>query len=283
MNSRELAVAGWPIRFRRGRESGKYLLALQIGTNSFMSHPPSSSHSGRSFCTTQWSVVLRAGRQSDVVAADALAILCEQYWSPVYVYVRRRCRDEHTAQDLTQGFFAHLLEHNAVAQASPERGLFRSFLLTAARNYLVNAALHEQAHKRGGGRQLLSLDWERGESRWHQLEPTDATTAERLFEREWALQMLQVVMQQLRQEFVEAGREAQFDVLRQTLMGSSDKVPYEQVGQQLGQSAEAARQAAHRLRKRYREVLRQAVSATLSDDEDVESEIRYLIEILGST
>lgn len=242
----------------------------------------SSSLPGRSFATTQWSVVLRAGQQSQPAAADALAALCERYWSPVYVYLRRRCRDEHSAQDLTQGFFAHLLEHNAVAEASPERGLFRSFLLTAAKNFLTNAVRYEQAQKRGGGRQLLSLDWEVGESRWRQLEPGHSATAERLFEREWALRLLQEVMQKLRAEFTEAGKQGQFEILRQTLMGDSGRLPYESLGQQLGQSPEAARQAAHRLRKRYRELLRQEVSATLADDEDIEAEIRNLIEILGN-
>jgi RNA polymerase sigma-70 factor (ECF subfamily) len=226
--------------------------------------------------------VLRAGQQSEPAAADALSALCERYWSPVYVYLRRRCRDEHSAQDLTQGFFVHLLEHNAIAHASPERGLFRSFLLTAAKNFLTNAALHEQAQKRGGGRQLLSLDWEVGECRWKQLEPGHSATAERLFEREWALRLLEEVMQKLRAEFTEAGKQSQFDILRQTLMGDSSRLTFESLGQQLGQSPDAARQAAHRLRKRYRELLRQEVAATLSDEEDIEVEIRSLIEILGS-
>jgi RNA polymerase sigma-70 factor (ECF subfamily) len=241
------------------------------------------AEAGRSFATTQWSLVLRAGQQAEPAAADALATLCERYWSPVYVYVRRRSRDEHAARDTTQGFFAHLLEHNGVAHASPERGRFRSFLLTAVKHYLVNAMEREQAQKRGGGKQVLSLDWEAGESRWRLLEPAHATTAERLFEREWALQLLQGVMQQLRAEFTVDGKAAQFEVLRQTLAGGSDRPSYDRIGQELGLFAEAARQAAHRLRKRYREVLREHVAATLAADEDVEAEIGRLIEILGES
>ena len=236
---------------------------------------------GRSFATTQWSIVLRAGQQAEPAGAAALAALCERYWSPVYVYVRRRCRDEHSARDLTQGLFAQLLEQNAIAQASPERGRFRSFLLTAAKNYLINAALHEQAEKRGGKRRLLSLDWEAGESRWRQLEPAHTATAERLFDREWALQLLEGVLRQLRNEFTASGKLEQFEVLRHSLAGGSDRTPYALLGEQLGISTEAARQAVHRLRKRYREVLRQEVGATLAPEEDVEDEIRRLIEILA--
>jgi RNA polymerase sigma-70 factor (ECF subfamily) len=243
--------------------------------------PSLSSDSGRSFASTQWSVVLRAGHPDQPATADALATLCERYWSPVYVYIRRHNRDEHAARDLTQSFFVHMLEHNAIAKASPERGRFRSFLLTAVKNFLVNAHLQDQAQKRGGGHTILSLDWDTGETRWNLLEPSHSATAERLFEREWALQLLQGVMDQLRSEFADQGKSEQFDVLRQALAGQSDRLPYELLGQQLNLSTEAARQAAHRLRKRYRELLRTHVAATLDDGEDVEAEIGRLIEILG--
>ena len=224
--------------------------------------------------------MLRAG-QAEPAAAVALATLCERYWSPVYVYIRRRSRDEHNARDLTQGFFVHLLEKNAVARATPERGRFRSFLLTALKHYLINVWQHQQSQKRGGPTPLLSLDWEMGETRWRQLEPAHSATAERLFEREWALQLLQGVTDQLRWEFSEAGKLDQFEVLRQTLVGSRDRPAYDEIGRQLGLSAEAARQAAHRCRKRYREILREHVAATLADGEDVEAEIGRLIEILA--
>ena len=235
-----------------------------------------------SFATTQWSVVLRAGGKDDPSSAAALADLCRSYWYPLYAYVRRRTGNVHTAQDLTQDFFASIVERNVVALAVPERGKFRAFLLTSLRNFLANAHERSTAQKRGGHLAALSLDFDVGESRWS-LEPTCDETPERVFERDWALSLLETVLQRLRAEFVIAGKEHQWKFLQPSLTGGrSEKFSYADLATELGISEDAARQTALRFRRRYRELLREEVSRTVADDEDVDEEIRGLFSALGS-
>lgn len=234
------------------------------------------------FATTQWSVVLRAGGKNDPSSAAALADLCRAYWYPLYAYARRRTGNVHTAQDLTQDFFASIVERNTVALAVPERGKFRAFLLTSLRNFLANAHERNGAQKRGGRHAPLSFDFDAGESRWS-LEPTCDETPERVFERDWALALLDAVLQRLRAEFVAAGKERQWELLQPTLTGGrSEGFSYADLADRLSVSEDAARQAALRLRRRYRELLREEVSRTLADDADVEEEIRGLFAALGS-
>ncbi len=232
------------------------------------------------FQTTHWSLVLRAGNRADREAEDALAALCGRYWYPLYAYVRRRTADLHEAQDLTQEFFARLLEKNTLAAASPERGRFRSFLLTAVKNFLANRRDRDNAGKRGGGTRKLSLDWDSGESRL-KMEPAHDLTPERLFERQWVLTLLDLVMRRLQQECEAAGKAEHFERFKEVLTGGKERLPYAEVAADLGMSEEAARQAASRLRKRYRELLREEVSQTVAEPRDIDDEIRNLFAVFG--
>lgn len=239
--------------------------------------PPQQSSD---FVSTQWSLVLCAGKQVDRQAELALAALCQRYWFPLYVYVRRRVADVHRAQDLTQDFFARLLEKNVLANASPERGRFRSFLLTSLKNFLANEWDRAAAQKRGGHLHTWSLDWDSGESRL-QVEPADTRTPEGEFERQWALSLLEIVVQRLNAEFTASGKTRHFECLKETLTGDRGTIDYHSIAVELQMSEEAVRQAAHRLRMRYRELLRMEVAATVENEGDVEDEIRRLFEALG--
>lgn len=232
------------------------------------------------FATTQWSLVLRAGQRADAAAARALELLCERYWLPIYAYVRRQTPDAADAQDLTQEFFARLIEKNVVAAAEPERGRFRAFLLGSVKHFLSNARDRARAQKRGGDRRRLSLDFAEGESRLAR-EPAGHLTPERLFERRWALELLEVVVERLRAEHAAAGKLRQFELLSGALAGDRERLSYAEIAAALGQSEEAARQAASRLRRRYRELLRAEVAATVVGPEEVDDELRRLLTVLG--
>jgi RNA polymerase sigma factor (sigma-70 family) len=248
--------------------------------NSFGENPR-PQHSADGFATTHWSLVLRVGKRGNVQADDALADLCQRYWFPLYAFVRRRSRDIHEAQDLTQAFFAFLLEKNVLASASPERGRFRGFLLTAIKNFLANEWDRADAQKRGGGTTKLSLDLATGESRLR-LEPAYSSTPERLYERQWALTLLELVMTKLQAELAAVGKSHQFELLKDALTGDRQRQPYAHLAQQLNLSEEASRQAVHRLRKRYRELLRAEVAMTVAEPADVGDEINSLFAALGS-
>ena len=232
------------------------------------------------FQTTHWSLVLRAGGRADRDADSALAALCERYWFPLYAYVRRRVAGAHEAQDLTQEFFARLLEKQYLAAADPQRGKFRCFLLASLKHFLANEWDRAHAQKRGGRVRRLSLDLECGESRLR-LEPSHDLTPERLFERQWVLTLLDLVMRRLQGEYESAGKADQFARLKGVLTGDRDRLPYAALAADWGVSEEAARQAASRLRKRYRELLRDEVAQTLAEPGDVDDEIRNLFEVLG--
>ena len=240
--------------------------------------PPAEKGGG--FQTTHWSLVLRAGQRADRDADAALAALCQRYWFPLYAYVRRHVADVHAAQDMTQEFFSRLLEKNTLAAASPQRGRFRAFLLTAVKHFLANQRDRAKTQKRGGGLRPLRLDLEAGESRLG-LQPVDDVTPERLFQRQWVLTLLDLVMHKLETEYRLSGRAEQFERLKGALAGDRDRLPYAALGAELGMSEEAARQAASRLRKRYRELLREEVSQTLAEPGDIDDEIRSLFEVLG--
>jgi RNA polymerase sigma factor (sigma-70 family) len=232
------------------------------------------------FATTQWSIVVRAGQPDDSRAGESLAQLCRTYWLPIYAYVRRRARDASEAQDLTQEFFARVLEKNLIATAAPERGKFRRFLLVSLKHFLINEHERATAQKRGGDRQFLALDWEDGERRMS-LEPVDARDAEALFERQWALTALECALTRLREESSAAGKGEQFAALSPYLTGDTDQ-GYHEAATQLGITDGAARQIVSRLRKRYRELLRAEVAATLDADENVDEELERLFTALAS-
>lgn len=241
-------------------------------------HPPLDSPA--SFVTTHWSLVLAAGRRAQPDADQALASLCQSYWFPLYAYVRRRTADVHEAQDLVQGFFTRLLEKDLLAVADPERGRFRAFLLTALKHFLANEWSKEQAQKRGGGQVALALDFDSGESRYS-LEPAHDLTAERLYEKQWVLTLLDRVLASLRAECQAAGKEAQFQLLKPFLGGGRGEGSYAAVARDLGMTEGAVKTAAHRLRQRYRELLRSELAQTVAHPADVDDEIRYLFTALG--
>ena len=235
------------------------------------------SHGKQHFATTRWTVVLAAGDHRRPDSQEALARLCETYWYPLYAYVRRRVNSVDEAQDLTQAFFTRFLERDFAATADPERGRFRAFLLTACRHFLSKERDHARAQKRGGGKLPLSLDFASGESRYV-AGPAETLTAEQLYERQWAIDLLNRVMQQLEVEMHGSGRNDSFDHLKGLLAGCSDNANYAQAASLLGTTEAAARMAVHRMRKRYRELLRQEIAETVEHVSDVDDEVGRLFD-----
>ena len=233
------------------------------------------------FHTTNWSIVLRAGRTDDVNAREALTALCQRYWFPLYLFVRRKGIEHAQAEDLTQGFFARLIDKHALAHAVPSRGRFRSFMLTSLQNFLANEHDHAHAQKRGGDKKMLSLDVDASESKIG-FEPAHDETPERVFDRAWALRLLEIVFEKLKLEFTNKGKAAEFEQLQVLLTGKNEEFSYEQAATNLGMSDAAVRQLTHRLRKRYRELLRAEVADTVADEEEIEGEIRSLFTALAN-
>jgi len=232
------------------------------------------------FVTTHWSLVLSAGDQPSPQAADALEKLCRAYWLPIYAFVRRQGRGPHDAQDLTQEFFARLLGKKSLAVADPARGRFRSFLLASLKHFLANEWDKARAQKRGGGQRLIPMDAADAETKCG-LEPADPATAEKIFERRWALALLDQVLRRLREEYVRDGREKLFEQLKPTLTETSRLVRYAEMAARLGTSEGAVKVAVHRLRQRYREVLRAEIANTVAGPDEVEDEIRNLFAALA--
>ena len=235
---------------------------------------------GSAFATTHWSIVLEAGRGKAEEADVALAELCHKYWLPLYAYVRRRVHDTNEAQDLTQEFFTRLLEKDLLAQAAPDRGRFRSFLLTAMQNFLTNEWRKAQATKRGGGQRTFSLDFTASDSKLS-FEPGHDWTAERIFERNWCITLLDHVLTRLRDEYNATGKEKLFAVLRPFISSNRQEGSFAELAEQLEMTEGAAKVAAHRLRKRYRELLRSELAQTVADPADVDAEIAWLFQALG--
>ncbi len=221
------------------------------------------------FATTRWSLVAAAaaGEEDGPVARAALEALCQAYWSPLHAYVRRRVSNEHEARDLTQGFFARLLERRDFGSARRDRGRMRAYLLTALKHYLANEWDKQRAQKRGGGVQPLSLDFESGSvSKLPGVE--GAETPDQAFERQWVASLLGLVLDRLRNEAVAQGKQQQFDVLKSSLTGSAERGELSQAAQTLGLSEGATRMAASRLRERYRQLLREEIARTLCEPAD---------------
>jgi RNA polymerase sigma-70 factor (ECF subfamily) len=235
---------------------------------------------GSSFATTRWSIVLSAGQRASAESEQALADLCQRYWYPLYAYLRRHVPQAEEAQDLTQEFFARLLEKNMLAAADPERGRFRYFLLTACKNFLANERQRGRAQKRGGGKTVFSLDFAGGESRFRR-EPADRWTPERLFDRQWAIALLDRVLERLRAEHVQAGKDTTFNQLKQFLAGTPAGTSQAEAARSIGLSEGAFKVALHRLRAQYRQLLREEVAQTLDDGEDADAEIRSLLDSMA--
>ncbi len=233
----------------------------------------------RAFHTTHWSVVLAAKDVSASGAAVALETLCRTYWQPLYAYIRREGYEQADAQDLTQEFFARLLEKNYLGHLQDQRGKFRSFLLTLVKHFLSDERDKRRAQKRGGGKAAISLDDPELEQGSH-IASERELSAEQLFDRRWAQTVLDNALRQLGKDYRESGRGALFERLKDYQPGAALET-YAQIGAELGMSEEAVKSAVHRLRRRHREILRAEIAHTVDRPEEIDEEIRYLIEVMG--
>jgi RNA polymerase sigma factor (sigma-70 family) len=234
----------------------------------------------RQFATTHWSLVEAAkpDEASQTRGRDALGELCRAYWYPLYAFVRSRGYSAADAQDLTQSFFARMIETGGLASADRTRGRFRSYLLGAMKHFLANEWHRTQAQKRGGQVQFLAWEALNPEARYAEASE-QSDNPEYLFEREWALQTVAEALQTLRDEMAKAGKSDLFDALKGSLAGQ-DEVPRDQVAARLGMSEGAVKVAVHRLRQRYRTLLRATIAETVSNEADLEDEMRYLVAVL---
>jgi RNA polymerase sigma factor (sigma-70 family) len=237
----------------------------------------SIGESQRRFETTHWSIVLAAARNSSPAARVALARLCESYWYPLYAHIRYRGYTADLAQDLIQEFFSQLLEKGLLNTADPDRGRFRSFLMATLDHFLSKENRRLGAQKRGGNRRLLSLDFQGGEGRYN-LEPAHQLTPERIYERRWALTLIDLVLAKLRDQQAADGKLTLFEHLKPYLTREVQPVRYEQIAKDLEMTAGALKVAVHRLRRRCRDMLRTEIARTVGDAEDIEDEIHDLFQ-----
>jgi len=240
---------------------------------------PSTASGPREFPPTRWTVVLASGQSNSTHARQALEALCQTYWAPTYAFLRRKGHSREDAQDLTQGFFLHLLEKSALGKVNPSKGRFRSFLLVSVKNFLANEWDKANARKRGGGQVFVPFDTQLAEAGVG-LPAAAQDTAEKAFERRWALTVLDVVLARLRAEHVRSGKTALFEALKSALSGEGRSVPYAEVAARLGLSEGSLRVAVHRLRQRYRELLREEIGHTVSTPAEIDDEIRALFAAL---
>ena len=236
--------------------------------------------SGARFAATRWSIVLAAGGEHDATATRrALEELIQAYWFPLYAFVRRQGCQAAAAEDLVQGFLARLLEKEDLAQVDRSKGRFRSFLLAAMKNFMANERARDRALKRGGGVRVLALDSLDAEARYA-VEPADEMTPDRLFDRRWALAVLEQVLARLRREFIDAGNGALFETIKDCLTPDRGKLPYAQLARRLGMTEGALKVAVHRMRRRYRDLLRHEIAQTVETPAQVDEEIAYLLNCL---
>jgi RNA polymerase sigma factor (sigma-70 family) len=232
------------------------------------------------FATTHWTVVLAAGRRSTRQSERALEELCRTYWFPLYAYVRRRGHSPPDAQDLTQEFFARLLAKHWIESADREKGRFRTFLLTAMSRFLANEWDRAGTQKRGGHAAQLPLETETAEIRY-EADSALTLTPDRLYDRQWAMTLLDRALTRLRAEHERAGKAREFSILSPFLTAERGTIPYAEVAAQLGVKEAAARQAVHRVRKRFREVFREEITQTVAAPEETDAEIRHLLAALS--
>jgi RNA polymerase sigma-70 factor (ECF subfamily) len=226
-------------------------------------------------------MVVAAVQRGTPDGQESLARLCQAYWFPLYAYVRRRGYSADDAHDLTQAFFARLLEKDWLATADRTKGRFRAFLLTAMKHFLADEWDRESAEKRGGGRAPLPLVLDTAEARYAS-EPADLETPDRIFERRWALTLLDEVLGRLQLEYVRDGKATLFQALHPCLVGERTAQPYAELARTLGSTEGAVKSAVHRLRARYRQVLREEIASTVDDDEAVDEELRHLLAVLSA-
>lgn len=231
------------------------------------------------FATTSWSQVLAARDGSTPESRQALETLCQAYWYPVYAFVRHQGHDPEASRDLTQAYFVRLVEKRYLEDYDPSLGRFRVFLKTSVRNFLSKEGAKSRALKRGGGVEIISLDAD-VEGRYRQ-EPVDRLTPEQIYERRWALTVLERVLGKLRQEFTEEGQGGEFEHLKGFLTGEEPRLPYARVAEVLKTSEGAARTAVHRLRRRFGGLLQQEIAETVGRPEEVADEVRYLLSAIA--
>ncbi len=241
---------------------------------------PSSDRGAPLFLTTRWSVVLKAQDEASPDFDEAMASLCRAYWYPLYAFVRSQRHSPHDAQDFTQAFFARLLGKEWLKAAARGKGRFRTFLCVAMKHFLANERDHERALKRGGLLHHMPLDHALAEERF-QHEPVDTMSPDRIYERRWALTLLEQAMARLRDDYAMQRKDLEFEALKDCLTAGRGAIPYAAKAAELGTSEGAARVAVHRLRKRYREVFRETVADTVSSIGEVEEEIRHIAAILS--
>lgn len=246
-----------------------------------LDNPGDSTNGSRAevFDTTHWSVVLKAGADDSPQAAEALARLCRAYWYPLYAYVRRQGYSMEDAQDLTQEFFARLLEHNYLRSADRKRGRFRTFLLTSLKHFLINEWKRANREKRGSGQRILSLDEEMAESRFT-AEPAVDQPPDALYDHGWAAVLLERALVALRTELERSGKRDLFDRLKVFVWGGKNALSYAAMAEQLGMTEGAVKVAVHRLRQRYGELLRAEVAQTVTTPVEVEEELQYLVAVI---
>jgi RNA polymerase sigma-70 factor (ECF subfamily) len=233
------------------------------------------------FVTTRWSVVLAARNQASPDSARALETLCRTYWYPLYAFVRGSGHSPHDAQDLTQSFFAVLLAKDYLRVVEPEKGRFRTFLRMALKRFLANEWDKQRSQKRGGGQLPLALDTTLAEQRF--LEERPGTLGpDSIYDRRWALTLLDEAMARLEQEYTAAGKAVEFEQLKPHLTAGRGEIPYAAIAAGCRTTAGAARVAIHRLRKRFREVFRAVIADTVSAPEELEEEIRHVLQVLGN-
>ena len=234
----------------------------------------------RYFVTTHWSVVLAAGRSDSTRAQIALSSLCQTYWYPLYAFVRQRGHSPHDAQDLVQEFFARLLEKQGLARITRDKGKFRSFLLVALQRFLANEWDRRHAQKRGGFQPVVSIDQKMAESRFAS-EPVHHLQPDVLFDRQWAVTLLQATMARLQQEYVATGRAKLFELLRGCLAKDESALPYAEIAARLNLTEAAVKMAVQRMRARYREILRAEIAGTVASPGEIDEEIRHLFSAFG--
>lgn len=225
-------------------------------------------------------MVLAAGQSSSPESEQALSHLCRTYWYPLYAFVRRQGRSPEDAEDLTQGFFAHLLEKNALRAVERNKGKFRSFLLASLKNFLANDWDRQHAAKRGGKNPIVSLHDQSAEDRYLH-EPSHDFTPERLYEQSWALTVIDTVMQQLRKEYKAAGKAELFEALQDHLIGAEDAAAYVQLGARLGMREGTVRMRVQRMRLHFRYLLQAEIAQTVRTASEIEEELRHLLAAMA--
>ena len=269
---------------------GSFILSMdpatQCSTKSLIPPPGKGSEATlllqSAFPSTHWSAILSAGDGESETSHKALNRLCQKYWYPLYVYVRRKGYHLHEAQDLTQEFFVMILKKNYLKSVKRERGRFRSFLLTSMNHFLINEWNKRRAEKRGGGRVSFFSEIVDAEQRYP-IEPVCEETADKAFERSWALTLLQYAFARLKKEWREQGKMKLFEQLKSILICDVDSPSYKQTASELGTSEGAVKVAVHRMRRRLREILQDEIARTVANPTEINQEIRCFIEILSAS